>query len=184
MITRIFDGAADSIPLDETAPVSCEETVTQLFEEARDDVYRYLLVLGLSPAQAQEATQEVFRRLYVVLQRGKRIESLRGWIFRVAHNHGISVRVRESATVALDAELENQLLDEHENPERDLLDRERTMRIHEAVSCLSERQQNCLYLRAEGFRYREIANILGVSDSTVGEFLRRAIKRLRRAVHA
>jgi len=41
-----------------------QDRVSRLFEEARDDVYRYLLTLGLYPPQAQEATQEVFLRLY------------------------------------------------------------------------------------------------------------------------
>jgi DNA-directed RNA polymerase specialized sigma24 family protein len=47
-----------------------EDAVAELFETAREDVYRYLLTLGLVPAQAQEATQEVFLRLYAVLCKG------------------------------------------------------------------------------------------------------------------
>ena len=37
-----------------------QDRVSRLFEEARDDVYRYLLTLGLHPPRAQEAVQEVF----------------------------------------------------------------------------------------------------------------------------
>jgi RNA polymerase sigma-70 factor (ECF subfamily) len=175
---RILHPAADSVPLDET-PVTCEGTVSRLFEEARDDVYRYLLLLGLPSPQAQEATQEVFLRLYVVLRRGERVDNLRAWIFRVAHNHGLSLRSLERTVVALDPRLP----DAREDPEQLLLNRERSARFHRAVAGLSEQQQVCLYLRAEGFRYREIADILGISDSTVGEFLRRAIARLRKALH-
>jgi RNA polymerase sigma-70 factor (ECF subfamily) len=178
MTLRILHPAADSVPLDET-PVTCEDTVSRLFEEARGDVYRYLLLLGLPSPQAQEATQEVFLRLYVVLRRGERVDNLRAWIFRVAHNHGLSLRSLERTVVALDPRLPNA----RENPEQLLLNRERSARFHRAVAGLSEQQQVCLYLRAEGFRYREIADILGISDSTVGEFLRRAIARLRKALH-
>ena len=39
------------------AAMTLQDQVAQLFEEARDDVYRYLLSLGLYPPQAQEATQ-------------------------------------------------------------------------------------------------------------------------------
>lgn len=178
MTLRILHPAADSVPLDET-PVTCEDTISRLFEEARDDVYRYLLLLGLPSPQAQEATQEVFLRLYVVLRRGERVDNLRAWIFRVAHNHGLSLRSLERTVVALDPRLP----DAREDPEQLLLNRERSARFHRAVAGLSQQQQVCLYLRAEGFRYREIADILGVSDSTVGEFLRRAIARLRKALH-
>jgi len=49
-----------------------------------------------------------------------------------------------------------------------------------AVQGLSEQQQRCLFLRLEGLRYPEIASALGISASAVGEFLRRAIARLKR----
>ncbi len=58
------------------------------------------------------------------------------------------------------------------------------IRFHEAVENLSPQQQQCLYLRAEGFRYKEIAAIMEISDSSVSEFLRRAISRLKKALHA
>ena len=71
------------------AAMTLQDQVAQLFEEARDDVFRYLLNLGLYPPQAQEATQEVFLRLYPALKKGEEIQNPRGWIFRVAHNLGL-----------------------------------------------------------------------------------------------
>ena len=50
-----------------------QDRVAQLFSEARDDVYRYLVSLGLNPAQAQEETQEAFLRLYVTLKKGEKM---------------------------------------------------------------------------------------------------------------
>lgn len=178
MISRLLN---PGIEFGEALAVSCEERVTRVFEEAREDVYRYLVMLGLAPAAAQEAAQEVFLRLYIALRKGERIENPRGWVFRVAHNYGLTIRERESAAQALDPDMEVQ--DRGENPEQALLKREQHLRFHNAVETLSEQQKHCLYLRAEGFRYREIAEILGLSDSTVGEFLRRAIRRLRKALY-
>ena len=59
-----------------------------------------------------------------------------------------------------------------------MLRKEKVLRVYAAISMLSAQQKQCLYLRAEGFRYREIAEILGVTISTVAESLRRAIKKL------
>jgi len=187
MMSR-FPGAAveraDSQRVREaSAKPTCEEEVSRLFEEARDDVYRYLLTLGLYPPQAQEAAQEVFLKLYVELKKGGQIENVRAWIFRVAHNHGVRLRSREDLIRPFDPEVEIDFPDVKENPERSMLERERWTRFHEAVDNLSPQQRNCLYLRAEGFRYREIAEILEISDSSVSEFLRRAIGRLRKALH-
>lgn len=183
MISRLLAGSVDLIRVGEASPMSCEDRVTQIFEEARDDIYRYLVTLGLPPPSAQDATQEVFLRLYVSLRKGERIENLRGWIFRVAHNHGLTIRNREAIALALEPDFEAQIPDRGDNPEQALLDRERRLRFHHAVEALSDQQRNCLYLRAEGFRYREIAEILGLSDSSVCVFLQRAIRRLRKTLY-
>ncbi|HLI82851.1 MAG TPA: RNA polymerase sigma factor [Bryobacteraceae bacterium] len=159
------------------------DQVTSLFEEARSDVYRYLLTLGLHPPQAQDATQEVFLRLYATLRKGETIQNPRAWIFRVAHNYGLKVRARQDAELPFDPELELPLpaTSPHSgDPERELLERERLLVFHRAVHNLSEQQRRCLLLRMEGLRYPEIGAALGISGSAVGEFLRRAMERLRR----
>jgi RNA polymerase sigma-70 factor (ECF subfamily) len=157
-----------------------QDEVAQLFVEARDDVYRYLLSLGLHPPQAQEGAQEVFLRLYVTLKKGEKIQNPRAWIFRVAHNLGLKIRARQSSQAPFEADLESQIVCPGANPEQSLLERERTLRFHRAVEQLSEQQRRCLFLRLEGLRYPEIGSALGISASAVGEFLRRAIVRLKK----
>jgi RNA polymerase sigma-70 factor, ECF subfamily len=157
------------------------EQVTTLFEEARSDVYRYLLTLGLRPPQAQDAAQEVFLRLYATLRKGEAIQNPRAWIFRVAHNHGLRVRARQDSEVPFDPELDFASVVQSSDPEKQLLERERLISFHRAVENLSEQQRRCLLLRMEGLRYPEIGAALGISVSAVGEFLRRAMDRLRRA---
>jgi len=165
------------------AAAKIREEVAQLFEEAREDVYRYLLTLGLYPPQAQEAAQEVFLRLYTTLRKGEEIRNHRAWIFRVAHNLGLKIRARQNPLVAFEPEIEARLASPTANPERRLLDRERTQKFHHAVEGLSDQQRRCLFLRLEGLRYPEIGATLGISASAVGEFLRRAIARLKKATH-
>jgi len=155
-----------------------QQVVARLFEEARDDVYRYLLLIGLHPPQAQEATQEVFLRLYTTLLKGVEIENHRAWIFRVAHNYGLKVRTSQNRSHAFDPALEQKLTSAEPDPERGLAQRERMANLYHAIEGLSEQQRRCLLLRMEGLRYPEIGEALGISPSTVGEFLRRALARL------
>lgn len=162
--------------------VTLQDQVARLFEEARDDVYRYLLTLGLHPPQAQEAAQEVFLRLYVTMKGGEEIRSPRAWIFRVAHNLGLKIRAKENSQ-PFDPAFEAKLPGREPNPEESLLDNERMARFHGAIGSLSEQQRRCLFLRMEGLRYPEIAAALGISASAVGEFLRRAIARIRKVNH-
>lgn len=157
-----------------------QELVSQLFTESREDVYRYLLTLGLHPPQAQEAAQEVFLRLYASLKKGEEIQNPRAWVFRVAHNHGLKVRARQASEEPFDPSLEARLSGSTETAEHALLERERMLQFHKAVEGLSEQQRRCLFLRMEGMRYPEIGAALGISPSAVGEFLRRAMVRLRK----
>jgi RNA polymerase sigma-70 factor (ECF subfamily) len=99
----------------------------------------------------------------------------------VAHNHGLKIRERQTAEEPFDPRIESHLAAPVESPESELLERERMMRFHNAVEALSEQQKRCLFLRMEGLRYPEIGAVLGISPSAVGEFLRRAVARLRRA---
>jgi RNA polymerase sigma-70 factor (ECF subfamily) len=80
-------------------------------------------------------------------------------------------------------DLEATLQDTARSAEEDLLERERLEQLSGAWKTLSPQQQQCLHLRAEGLRYREIAETMGLSISSVREFLSRAILRLQKVVH-
>src|ERR1700686_4374995 len=162
------------------ASMTLQDQVAQLFVEARDDVYRYLLGLGLHPPKAQEAAQESFLRLYATLKKGEEIQNPRAWIFRVAHNLGLKIRARQHSEEPFNPEMATRNTTQPETPESELLDRERMTHFHAAVEGLSEQQRRCLFLRMEGLRYPEIGTTLGISASAVGEFLRRAMVRLKK----
>ena len=156
--------------------------VEQIYRETRGSVCAYLVYLGVSADRSQEVTQEVFLRLYQTMRKGTAIENSRAWLFRVAHNLGAKVRSRERAfrVVAPDWE---RFAHPADSAESALIDKQRNVRVTAALEDLSPQQRNCLYLRSEGLRYREIAEVMGISQSTVNEFLRRAIARLAEAAH-
>jgi RNA polymerase sigma-70 factor (ECF subfamily) len=163
--------------------MSLEDQVTQLYLDAREDVYRYLLTLGLQPAQAQENTQEAFLRLHQASRSREAIRNPRAWIFRVAHNLAMTQRTRESRNVAAEPDWLAQQPDQRKGAESKLIDKEKMTRLRAALAGLSPQQRQCLHLRAEGLRYHEIAEVAGIGISTVGEFLSRAMRRLRQAVN-
>jgi RNA polymerase sigma-70 factor, ECF subfamily len=175
-----MDGTAQLL---RTTPVSLQDQVAAAYEEFREDVYRYLLLLGLPPAQAQEVTQESFLRMYVAQRGGTRIRHARAWVFTVAHNLALNWKQAESGTTSYDSSNGMDFASGEPDPEHRAMNQQRSLRLQGALGTLSEQQRQCLLLRAEGFRYREIAEIIGVGTSTVGEFLRRAITRLRKAVY-
>jgi RNA polymerase sigma-70 factor (ECF subfamily) len=161
--------------------MNLEQRVVQLYEEARQDVYHYMLRLGLNAAHAQETTQEAFLRLHSALTSGESIRNPRAWVFRVAHNLAANQHAAAERWMPLEPAMEAVLTDGGLGPERGAIQRQRAERLNAALAELSPQQRKCLYLRAEGLRYREIAETIGVGISTVSEFLTRAIARLRSA---
>jgi RNA polymerase sigma-70 factor (ECF subfamily) len=65
------------------------------------------------------------------------------------------------------------------NPEEQILRLERLRRLPLSLENLTTQQRECFLLRASGLRYREIAEVLGISVSNVGELVQRAIDQLR-----
>jgi len=164
---------------------SHEIEVVELFGELRDRLLRYMLVLGLSVHDGEEIIQESFLLLFQHLQRGKSRQNLRGWVFRVARNLALKQRaanqLRLRRIVEFDDTLPQQSVDRSPNPEEQLRSRQRQQRLLAVVNALPEQDQSCLCMRAEGLRYREIAEALGISLGSVAASLARSLARLGRA---
>ncbi len=154
----------------------------EIYVETRSSVCAYLLYLGVPADHAQEVTQEVYLRLHREMRKGTTIDSPRAWLFRVAHNLGLKARHKERAFRVVSADWEH-LIVATESQEERMISRQRTARVATAMESLSPQQRHCLYLRSEGLRYREIAEVTGISVSSVNEFLRRAIARLSEAAN-
>src|ERR1035438_1643172 len=80
--------------------ITLEDEVTDLFEQLRDPLFRYVLSLGLSTPDGEEVIQEVFLALFRHLKEGKPRDNLRGWVFRVGHNQALKLRRRHGARPA------------------------------------------------------------------------------------
>ncbi len=165
------------VALRERGPSALEEEVTGLFDQFREPLLRYLLSFGLTPQDGEEVIQEVFLSLFQHLRQDKPRTNLRGWIFRVAHNLGL----KRCYANRQDATTEIAELDPGPNPEEQALSRQRQKRLLAVVRALPEQDRRCLYLRAEGLRYREITEVLGISLGAVALSLERSLTRLNTA---
>ncbi len=154
----------------------------ELYDELQAPLHGYLSCLGLQPQEAEDIIQETFLRLFRGLSKGMRQENLRGWVFRVAHNLTLNAHKRSAKALSSDNEQVNRLLesriDPSLNPEEAVLKKEQLSRIISAVSHLTLQQRQCLHLRAEGLRYREIAAVLGVSTQRVADIVQTALVRI------
>ena len=150
----------------------------KLYRELQKPLLRYLVCLGLTRDEAQDVVQDAFVSLQRHLAGNGSQESIRSWLYRVAHN---AARNRQKSyarrfAVPLDAAAEE--IAGGETPERFVLKKEKYRRLGKAMRSLTESERESLLLRAGGLRYREIGEVLGISTSTVAETVERAIKKL------
>lgn len=172
--------SGDSLPLSllvsRFATDSCEATT--LFQELRKPLLRYLAGLGLAAEEAQDVVQDAFLSLHKHLSGGGSQENIRSWLFRVAHNRArnhqqsYARRMGEPLDPVFDA------ASKAATPEQAMLAQEKFRWLDRAVRSLSTQERECLMLRAEGLRYREIGEVLGIPTSTVADVVERAIKKL------
>jgi RNA polymerase sigma-70 factor (ECF subfamily) len=169
------------------SPAQAAETealVLSLFDRFRDPLLRYAWSLGLDGSDGEDLVQDVFLALFKHIRRGGARTNLQGWLFRVAHNLALKRRARrrkDSSRVSAALDIAEGLLHPGHDPEKQLADRQEHQRLQHVLAALPERDRQCLYLRREGLRYREIADVLGVSLGTVAKSVTRALARLRRA---
>jgi len=173
---RIATGAAENSPL--------EREVIWLFEQHRNSILRYTLSFGITVHDGEEVTQEVFLALFRHLQMGKSRRNLRGWIFRVAHNLALKQREANSCRHGAretDWSLAERQADPSPNPEEHASAAQRRRKLLSIFDALPEEDRWCLRLRAEGLKYREIAQVVGISLGGVSVSLTRSIRRMIRA---
>lgn len=164
-------------------PSDLELEVVALFDGYRNRLLGYISAFGIAGHDGEEVVQEVFLSLFCHLRMGKSRRNLRGWIFRVAHNLALKQRYANQRWLAK-IEPEQELEAAHDpslNPEEQLLSLQRQRRLLSVVNALPEQDRLCFSLRAEGLRYREIAEILGISLGSVSVSLTRSLARLMRA---
>ena len=166
----------------EPRPSAIAEEVVALFDQTRTPLLRYLLSFGLPVADGEEILQEVFLALLRHLERGKPRHNLRSWLFRVAHNLGLKRRETNHRILKILANADEcpveTVVDVAPDPEQQITSMQRRQRILAIMNALPEQDRRCLYLRIEGLRYREIAQILGISLAAVALAMARSLARL------
>lgn len=133
-------------------------------------------------ARARDAAQEAFIRLH--RRPPEPGVPVRAWLCRVALNVAINERRAERRRATREAKANGPtgdpdatgIAEANARAERDL--------VREALASLPERSREVLVLRAEGFRYAEIAEATGVSPGSVGTLLVRAERSFREAYEA
>lgn len=124
-----------------------------------------LRLLGNLP-DAQDASQEVFLRLYRNLGKLEAERAVAAWLYRVTVNVCYDLRRRRPATAPVQdaAEMSEAAAD----PQQTALEAERRQALTRSLRVLSQKERAALVLRdLEGLSTQEVARALGSSEATV-----------------
>jgi RNA polymerase sigma-70 factor, ECF subfamily len=167
---------------DAAASRAAHDGVLLLFDECGTGLRRYLSSFGLGQAATDDLVQDVFMSLFRHLRLGRPQTNLKGWLFQVGHNLALKQRQRGQKRLEIESDWDTvvaeRAIDPASNPEEQLADDRRRLKLRAVVRAMPERDRRCLYLRAEGLSYRDIARTLGISLGSVAKSLTRAVTRL------
>jgi RNA polymerase sigma-70 factor, ECF subfamily len=157
----------------------------EFYDREQTPLKRYLAMLGVDPETARDIVQESFLKLHEHLMAGGDQSNLRAWLYRVVHNSArngqTSFGARNTGRIDDLTPAANPVAKDL-SAEEELLDKERNERLRLAMTKLSDAQRGCVVLRTQGLKYREIAEALDLSISTVGENIQRGLERLRELI--
>jgi RNA polymerase sigma-70 factor (ECF subfamily) len=124
-------------------------------------VFNYLLRLVANREDALDVSQDVFLKAYQNLPKLDAVEKFAGWLFRIAHNEAFSMLRKRKP--------EGEMPYEQGGAETGkLLPMELSLAVDSALKRLSEDQREAVLLKVyQGFKFDEMAEILGCPVSTV-----------------
>jgi RNA polymerase sigma factor (sigma-70 family) len=146
----------------------------RLFRDSARDVHGYAISLLGDRATAEDVTALAFERLYRSRSRLNRSRGTpRAWLFAIARNAALD-ELRRRRRHPQDT-LAQELL-----PAEAIEHAERRATVRAAMLELELRERELVLLKFHGqLSNRELARVLGISESNVGTRLHRALTRLR-----
>ena len=172
--TNLHDIAPDVLERASNGDMVAFEEIYKAFSSF---VYNISLRITHSSADAEEATQDVFMKIYRNLSKFEFRSAFRTWVYRIAVNTAINRyrRSRREETGRVDYESVSQTLASSHSAVEELMEKDNESRVNRLLEVLNPRQKACLVLRElQGLSYREIADTLRIPLNTVRTRLKRA----------
>ena len=161
-----------------------------LLNKYRKPIVHFMFRMVHNQAVAEELAQEVFLRVYRSRETYRAEARFSTWVYRIATNLGVNHardtrHERSAQTIYLDEpDTETgttpDVADQTPSVEADLLKDERMRAIRQHVMALPERQRTAVLMhKYQGLDYKQIGEVLKLSESATKSLLFRAYQTLR-----
>lgn len=157
-----------------------EKAFTDLYNEYSSQIFANVLKMVKSQEVAEEIVQDVFATLWQKWTEIKVEKSLAAYLYRMSANKVIDFFRSMQSNRAMKAHFTALAVEHYSHIEEALLYRESEHMLQQAMETLSPQQQKVFQLcKTEGRTYKEAAEILGISQHTVKEYLVKANQLIR-----
>ncbi len=140
-------------------------------------VFRAACAIVQDAGLAEDVTQETFIRLYKNLDSITNEEMLKPWLIRVAINLAKNtVRGNSRANIREENYVKENPETEEMTAELELEQREKAGEVRLALERVKEPLRSCLILKHQGLSYKEIAESLSLTETSIGTYIARGKK--------
>ena len=135
----------------------------------KNELYRLALRITLNPAEAEDVVQETLMKVWNRRDRWDELDSIEAFCLTICRNISLDkMKKAENQNPSLEEEYDSADHSYSSNPEEQAMQRDRIAIVRQLINNLPEKQRSCMQLREfEGKSYKEIAQILGVTEEQV-----------------
>ena len=135
----------------------------------KNELFRLALRLTLNRAEAEDVVQETMMKVWNRRSDWDKIESIEAFCLTTCRNLSLDkLRRMDNQATTLDDEHDPADKSYGANPEEQAMQRDRVALVRKLIKQLPEKQRTAMQLRdIEGKSYRDIANVMGISEEQV-----------------
>jgi RNA polymerase sigma-70 factor (ECF subfamily) len=155
-------------------PDRLEKEFLKLIHDHQRIIYKVCKTYRDSPEDQEDLFQEIVYQLWKSYPSFRRESKISSWMFRIALNTAIAIYRRPKLRVDYVDKLPEQMLSDSVQPIS-----ENEERLFRALRTLNDTEKALISLFLEDFSYKEIAAIIGITESNTGVRLNRIKNKLK-----
>lgn len=147
----------------------------------KNELFRLALRITQNRFEAEDVVQETMLKVWKGRSEWDKIDNIEAYCLTACRNLSLD-KMRHMDNQVQNIEQESEPADQSysANPEEQAVQHDRLQLVRQLISQLPEKQRTCMQLRdVEGKSYRDIANIIGISEEQVKVNIFRARQTIR-----
>lgn len=135
----------------------------------KNELYRLALRITLNPAEAEDVVQDTLIKVWDKRDQWNEIDSIEAFSLVICRNLALDKNKKKGHdNLSIEEETNIEPVASASNPLEQTLQNDRIEQVRRLINELPEKQRSCIQLRDfEGKSYKEVAEVLGISEEQV-----------------